>query len=589
MLPPSIMKAVFVSKNLDIANQANHGPDNEIHVFTQFFVHRQGFRNDELRFCLASNLSNPYLTKIHLLNERIYTNQELGLSDETATAMSDRLVQYDTGGKRLTPQIILQYIRERGIRGYFIFTNADIFFDETIRYLLASTIHEEKKFLALLRYEYKGTNSTPFMMMGPKRPAKNACPLFGPRFDSQDTWIFHSKFVPKEHQEKAFAYEFGKPGIDNKMVYLMRILGFEPINDPQTIRTYHYQRSITRDYSPQEALPKPWAVISPAGVNPMAIPPSLNINLQDVFKVTNGFQIGMFDDSTILYRYIHDKLQADSPFVIPRIAGIENNMAVFTRIKKETGRGDFDPYFQQVLPAMKTNAGIFLSNVNSLISYSDLYLKAFENCDIYTGWEVQGEVYKHIAQSHDYLKNQLAASNKQMLWAFALDAFHYVYDSTCWTKALRGKRILIISPFVDSIKEKIDIRSRLYDGVDLFPDCTFVFAKPPQTQGSQPSSDFLVELERFKGELNKVADQYDVALVSCGGYGNLICNYIYETHKKSAIYVGGVLQMFFGILGGRWLKERPDVLRLFMNEYWSRPKESERPAGHNQIENGCYW
>jgi phenolic acid decarboxylase len=58
---------------------------------------------------------------------------------------------------------------------------------------------------------------------------------------------------------------------------------------------------------------------------------------------------------------------------------------------------------------------------------------------------------------------------------------------------------------------------------------------------------------------------------------------------KSAIYAGGVLQMFFGIYGSRWLKEKPEILRIYMNNHWSRPSENEKPNGHNNIENGCYW
>ena len=87
--------------------------------------------------------------------------------------------------------------------------------------------------------------------------------------------------------------------------------------------------------------------------------------------------------------------------------------------------------------------------------------------------------------------------------------------------------------------------------------------------------------------LDQISD-YDVALVSAGGYGSLICNHIYET-GHSAIYVGGVLQMFFGLLGGRWLVERKAIVRMYVNQYWSRPKESERPAGYKKIENGCYF
>ena len=58
---------------------------------------------------------------------------------------------------------------------------------------------------------------------------------------------------------------------------------------------------------------------------------------------------------------------------------------------------------------------------------------------------------------------------------------------------------------------------------------------------------------------------------------------------KSSIYVGGVLQMYFGVYGNRWLKERSDVLRLFMNKHWTRPKEEEQPDGFKKVEGSCYW
>ena len=58
---------------------------------------------------------------------------------------------------------------------------------------------------------------------------------------------------------------------------------------------------------------------------------------------------------------------------------------------------------------------------------------------------------------------------------------------------------------------------------------------------------------------------------------------------KSAIYVGGVLQMYFGIYGMRWMRERKDIMNLFMNQYWSRPMESERPEGYEKVEKSAYW
>jgi hypothetical protein len=58
---------------------------------------------------------------------------------------------------------------------------------------------------------------------------------------------------------------------------------------------------------------------------------------------------------------------------------------------------------------------------------------------------------------------------------------------------------------------------------------------------------------------------------------------------KSAIYVGGVLQMYFGIYGERWLRERSDIMRMYLNKHWSRPKENERPKNYKEVEKSCYW
>jgi hypothetical protein len=88
--------------------------------------------------------------------------------------------------------------------------------------------------------------------------------------------------------------------------------------------------------------------------------------------------------------------------------------------------------------------------------------------------------------------------------------------------------------------------------------------------------------------LYKIKDTFDVALCSCGGYANPVCYYLY-TIGKSAIYVGGVLQMYFGIYGNRWMKERPEIMKLYMNSHWKRPSSSETPLGASSIENKCYW
>ena len=575
------MKIIHFSNHAQITKNPSDN-QSDIHIFTQFFIHPTSVqRNAELRECLKKNVENPHITKIHLINERIYSAAELG------TVSLEKIRQTVSTGKRIKFQDVFTYIRVNALLGFLVLTNSDIFFDDTLGNLGMSDIQDvqhnnknSKKMFAQLRYEY-----SPHI-------GESGAPIFGPRFDSQDTWIFHSNNMITETQERAFNYEFGKPGCDNKFAYLVAILGYEIINDPAFIKTYHYHREQRRDYGYKDIITDPWAAVVPAGVNsPMTIPPSIGIDLAVCARATRNFKEIQFGDNKRLYDYISTKLATGAPFIIPRISGIENNVAVFARMGKLNGGGfskDMMNYMSRIMPAMKNNAGIRMSSIQSTIRYSDLYLAAFDNCEVFCGWEPQGNYIHHIAQSHEWMMSTYG-SGRSVYWALALDIFHYIHDSP-WTTALKGRRILIISPFEASFKEKLANRAAIYDGVDLFPECEFVFIKPPQTQANENSDEFDAELDRFYGRLDTIRDTYDVALVSCGGYANPVCNYIFTQHKKSAMYIGGVLQMYFGVLGSRWYKERPDVVRLYLNEHWSKqPKMEERPKGSEQVEGGCYW
>ena len=259
---------------------------------------------------------------------------------------------------------------------------------------------------------------------------------------------------------------------------------------------------------------------------------------------------------------------------MPRVAGIENVTAYESLQDKEPRYG-----------VMKNNAGIFMSNMVSVKKYGEMYLEAFKNCEVYTGWDKKGGdyVYNGIRESHEYIDNLCQTNVK--VWAHCLDIFDYIYNDKIWTTALRCKKILIVSAFIKSIKLQIE-KGEIYPK-ELFPECEFLYIKPPQTNGKNISLEFDEELELFNERLAKVGD-YDVALVSAGGYGNLICNEIYK-QGKSSIYVGGVLQMYFGLLGKRWEEEKTSAVKMFINERWTRPMEEERPSGHKNIENSAYW
>ena len=539
--------------------------DDNINVIYQFYIPNDSERYKEIKECLLHNVNNEFINNIYLLNEKEYSIQELG------GIHSDKIKQVVIN-KRLTFSETFNLINEHNISGYNVIINSDIFLDNTINNIKYSDIKNKKICLTQLRHNYESG-----------RPL-NTARLFGPRFDSQDAWIMHSNFNIPKSECYLFNFLFGTPGCDNKLVYLFKILGYHIVNDPLTIKIYHLHKEMFRNYNLKPIEP-PWGMISAAKISITKHISTLGIDVRTAYNHTNGYRSFSFtNDNIILGKYIFNKLSRNENFIIPRIGGIENNYALIGNNINCVTRKNIKDYLNKTLKVMKKNAGIQLINTNSIRAYSQLYLDAFKNCDIYTGWEPWGDVYSGIKNSHNEIRKTFP--DKKIIWAFSLDIFHYI-RSMPWTFTLKGKRILIISPFADSMREKDNIREKMY-GVDLFPECSITYIKPPQTQGDEPSQVFIHELESFYVKLDAISNSYDVALVSAGGYGNLICNHIYIT-GHSAIYIGGVLQMYFGIFGERWLRERSDILRLYLNEHWTRPKHEEKPINYENVENSCYW
>ena len=78
---------------------------------------------------------------------------------------------------------------------------------------------------------------------------------------------------------------------------------------------------------------------------------------------------------------------------------------------------------------------------------------------------------------------------------------------------------------------------------------------------------------------------FDIAIISCGGYGLPLGGMLFS-QGKSVIHAGGIVQMYFGIYGNRY---SGDKYRSLINENWTRPSEKERPSGYEIVEGGTYW
>ena len=215
-----------IDNKLDIENKE------PINLILQYFIPNNKVRLKEVQKCLFNNVSNMNINKIFLLNEKIYTNEEFGIKKCKKEEIS-KIKQVNIK-KRLTFKKVFDYVKENNIRGYIIFANSDIFFDNTIRNLLKTSLHKEKGVYALTRFEYLNKEL-------------RKCKLYGHgRADSQDSWILHSNFVPKN--TKLFNFNFGYPGCDQKLLYIYLIMGYKLYNEPYFIKTYHNHKSEERSY-----------------------------------------------------------------------------------------------------------------------------------------------------------------------------------------------------------------------------------------------------------------------------------------------------------------------------------------------------
>jgi len=161
------------------------------------------------------------------------------------------------------------------------------------------------------------------------------------------------------------------------------------------------------------------------------------------------------------------------------------------------------------------------------------------------------------------------------------------YHSNPWSQHLKGLNVLVIHPFVDSIRIQYDInREKIFVDRNVLPEFNLITFKPPQTlcgntDGYQSWKDALDNTKKRILEID-----YDIAIVGCGAYGLPLGGFI-KQQGKVCIHLGGATQTLFGIAGGRWINNTP--MSLYINAYWTRPYDKERPQKWEEAENGCYW
>jgi len=219
------------------------------------------------------------------------------------------------------------------------------------------------------------------------------------------------------------------------------------------------------------------------------------------------------------------------------------------------------------------NSGFFSIDDKGLEKFSQLYLQCIPEIDVLLTW-LKGE-----EQLHNYF-------SKEILKAYLYDAEPYFDKKAPWTGALEGKKVLVIHPFEESIKDQYKKRTLLFADNRVLPDFELKTIRAFQTiKGNiTPFNNWFDALEMLK---DKIAEQdFDIALIAAGSYGLPLAAHVKSLGKKG-VHLGGFLQLIFGIRGRRW--EDCKFHAPFINEHWKFPYEHEHPLNYKKLDNGSYW
>jgi len=281
--------------------------------------------------------------------------------------------------------------------------------------------------------------------------------------------------------------------------------------------------------------------------------------------------------------FVRDILATGKPCMISRFGSVE----LFTLCSYLISQRGFNwPLFKDwvrglivyndsgVLESLCNNAGFFPRSGGSKLGakYFELTMKDMKYIDVLGSWRT--------AERHflTYLNPQkivnLNGFYKPMFW------------NNPWTKYLKDKRVLVISPFTDSIKYQYENnRERIWpQNPEALPEFSqLLLLKAVQSIADEkdlPYKDWFEALDYMKAEIDKL--DFDIAILGCGAYGMSLAAHVKRKGKQS-VHMASWTQMLFGVYGTRWENDS------FINEYWKRPYDWERPKGLKKVENGCYW
>lgn len=236
---------------------------------------------------------------------------------------------------------------------------------------------------------------------------------------------------------------------------------------------------------------------------------------------------------------------------------------------------------------MLNGAGIKFNNLDDIKNYVFEYNDAISKSTLLGVWDAQ--MYSQAEEYYNFINK--AYPHIKQICAHSLEPYYFMdHEDYKFDDLFKNKKILIISSHNNTIQNQLKNIDKLFTKNIFHKDVTFKIYKPPQQNaGNNDNNSWSFHCNKMKEDLQNIKNEFnfDIALVSAGGFGMIITNFIFNKLDASVIYVGGSLQLFFGINGGRWIDNK--VIIDSQNKYWTSVLMEDRPCNTLLCENSCYW
>jgi hypothetical protein len=265
-------------------------------------------------------------------------------------------------------------------------------------------------------------------------------------------------------------------------------------------------------------------------------------------------------------------VEAGRPALVGRVGGYELDSLLHSLDHRRGRRAR--PYPERVVARMRTNTGFFPTTPEMLDAFAEEFLAAIRIADVMTVWHYIGEqqVFR------DSCPEALLIPHRSIE--------PYYFDDP-WTKVLRGRSVLVVHPFAESIKEQYETRrTALFDDPDVLPPFDLHVVTAIQSSAGE-TPDFPTWFDALASMTAAMdAVEYHVCLVGAGAYGLPLAAHA-KRRGRIGIHMGGATQILFGIKGRRW--DEHEVISRLYRDSWVRPRPSEVPRQAQAVEDGCYW